>query len=190
VASSITASNSTTALSEKGLVRALTWAALIAALAALAGSLFLSMGMGLRACPLCFYQRTFVMSVVAVLGMGLATGTAPSTLGLLSLPMAVAGLGVAGFHVSLELTGTLECPGGVLGLGSAPQQSLAMFVVLGACLLVVAVRTAMPWSIGAATVVGVVLAAASCTSNPPMPPMPTAPYAGPPDICRPPFHAR
>jgi disulfide bond formation protein DsbB len=27
--------------------------------------------MGLKACPLCFYQRTFLMGLVAVLGMGL-----------------------------------------------------------------------------------------------------------------------
>src|SRR5260370_8662109 len=47
------------------------WAALLVALIALAGSLWLSMGMGLKACPLCFYQRTFVMAPVAVLVFGL-----------------------------------------------------------------------------------------------------------------------
>jgi disulfide bond formation protein DsbB len=31
------------------------------------GSLYLSLGMGLKACPLCFYQRTFMMSTAAVL---------------------------------------------------------------------------------------------------------------------------
>jgi hypothetical protein len=34
---------------------------------------------------------------------------------------------------------------------------------------------------------GLLLAAASCTSNPPPPPAPSAPYAKPPDVCRPPY---
>src|SRR5436190_1735483 len=103
----------------------LIWAALLVALAGLAGSLFLSLGMNLKACPLCFYQRTFAMSVVAVLGMGLFTGGRSGRLGLLTLPLAVAGLGVAVFHVYLETAGKLECPQGLLGWGSAPRQSLA-----------------------------------------------------------------
>jgi disulfide bond formation protein DsbB len=190
MAGSIAATTSTSGLSsELTAVRALTWAALVVAIAALAGSLFLSMGMGLRACPLCFYQRTFVMSLVAVLGMGLATRTAPSTLALLSLPLAVAGLGVALFHVSLEVTDKLECPAGVLGLGTAPQQSLSVYIVL-CVLLTLAVPRTNRWSAGAAAVLGILLAAASCTSNPPMPAAPTAPYKSPPEICRPPFHAR
>src|SRR5947209_7051199 len=53
-----------------------TWAALAVAVAGLGGSLFLSLGMHLKACPLCFYQRTFAMSLVAVLGMGLLAGVA------------------------------------------------------------------------------------------------------------------
>jgi disulfide bond formation protein DsbB len=69
---------------------------LAAALVALAGSLYLSLGMGLKACPLCFYQRAFAMSLVAVLGMGVLTGAGQSgRLGLLSVPLAAAGLGVA-----------------------------------------------------------------------------------------------
>src|SRR5438093_13276732 len=84
----------------------LAWAALAVAVAGLAGSLFLSLGMNLKACPLCFYQRTFMMSLVAVLGVGLLAGAArPGRLALLALPLAVAGLGVALFHVSLELRG-------------------------------------------------------------------------------------
>ena len=87
----------------------LTWAGLIVAAVALAGSLWLSIGMNLKACPLCFYQRTFVMGIVGVLGIGLLAGVRPSpTLSLLSLPMATAGLGVALFHVYLEGSGRLE----------------------------------------------------------------------------------
>src|SRR5262245_2466312 len=102
-----------------------TWAALVVSAAALAGSLFLSLGMSLKACPLCFYQRTFAMSLVGVLGIGLLTGAGRGArLALLALPLAAAGLGVALFHVSLEVAGTLECPLGILGIGTAPQQSL------------------------------------------------------------------
>src|SRR5262249_45325113 len=108
---------------------ALVWAPLLVALVALAGSLWLSIGMKLKACPLCFYQRTFVMGVVAVLGIGLLTEQRHrAVLNLLALPLVVAGLGVAAFHVYLEMTGKLECPAGVMGVGTAPQQSRAVLV--------------------------------------------------------------
>jgi disulfide bond formation protein DsbB len=173
------------------LVRA--WAALAVACAGLAGSLWLSWGLALKPCPLCFYQRAFVMGAVAVLAMGLLAGAArPGRLGVLALPLAVAGLGVALFHVRLELTGKLECPEGLLGLGTAPKQSLAVFVVLTALLAVDALlgaRGPAGWGglIGAVALGGL-LAAASCTSNPPMPAPPRELYAAPhPDICRPPY---
>src|SRR5262249_29122750 len=106
-------------------------APLLVALVALAGSLWLSIGMKLKACPFCFYQRTFVMSVVAVLGVGLLTGRRQlGVLNFLALPLVVGALGVAVFHVYLERTGKLECPAGVMGIGTAPQQSLAVLIVL------------------------------------------------------------
>lgn len=108
--------------------------ALVVASLALVGSLVLSLGMGLKACPLCFYQRTFMMGLVAVLAMGLKTSAESSRLSLLAMPIALGGLGVAAFHVFLEMSGRLECPMGLLGLGSAPQQSLAMFGVIFALL--------------------------------------------------------
>src|SRR5215207_7458615 len=75
---------------------------LLVALVALAGSLWLSIGMKLKACPLCFYQRTFVMGVVAVLGIGVLTGERyRAVLNVLALPLAVGGFVVAAFHVSL-----------------------------------------------------------------------------------------
>jgi hypothetical protein len=49
---------------------------------------------------------------------------------LLALPLAVAGLGVAVFDEYLEQTGRLECLDGVMGLGTAPRQSLAALIVL------------------------------------------------------------
>ena len=68
------------------------------ALAGTLGSLYLSLGMGLKACPLCFYQRSFMMACLAILGLGMVVDRSrPGLLGLLSVPAAWAGLGVAGF---------------------------------------------------------------------------------------------
>lgn len=169
------------------------WAALAVALVALAGSLMLSMVLKLKACPLCLYQRTFVMGVVAVLGVGLVARARPALLGLLSLPLAMGSLGVAGFHEYLEQTGKLECPAGVLGVGTAPQQSLAVSAVLLVLLTVGALRDRreaykLPGVVGA-ILLGILLSGASVASAPPMPPAPTKPYEQPMDICRPPFRA-
>jgi len=104
---------------------------LLVATAASAGSLWASLGMDLVPCPLCFYQRAFALGAFGVLAIGLLAGVRPSaTLSLVALPLAVAGLGVAGWHVSLELSGKMECPIGLFGLGTVPQQSLAAFVLL------------------------------------------------------------
>jgi hypothetical protein len=164
------------------------------AVVALLGSLWLSVGMGLKACPLCFYQRTFVMGVVAVLGVGLLTGPQyRSVLNLLALPMVVGGVGVALFHVYLELTGKLECPRGIMGIGTAPQQSLAALAVLLVVVVIGLARSGLgakarwPASVGA-LVLGLLLAVASIVSAPPMPPVPTKAYTTPLDMCRPPFH--
>ena len=111
-------------------------AALLFALTGVAGSLYLSLGLGLRACPLCFYQRSFMMGTLAVLVVGLAAD--PTRTGLyclLSLPLALAGWGVAAFHEYLVLTGVLECPIGLLGIGTSPAQSLVVFTLVTAALL-------------------------------------------------------
>jgi disulfide bond formation protein DsbB len=175
-----------------GLVVVFVWLALGLSALTLGGSLFLSLGMNLKACPLCFYQRTFVMCLLAVLGMGLLVGAAPpSKLALLALPLSIAGMGVAAFHVWLESSGKLECPAGILGLGSAPLQSLTAFVLLTVLLtLGVLVETkpansSWAWPI-VAVVLGLALAFASCIANPPPPAAPPKPYDKPPEICRPP----
>src|SRR5207244_12532922 len=91
------------------------WPGLVVALVALAGSLWLSIGMKLKACPFCFYQRTFVMGVVAVLGAGLLTGQRHrAVLNLLALPLVIGAVVVALFQVYLERTGTLESPACVI----------------------------------------------------------------------------
>lgn len=65
---------SRTAASATTVSASLVWLSFLVALAALLGSLWLSIGMGLKACPLCLYQRTFVMGVAAVLGVGFLIG--------------------------------------------------------------------------------------------------------------------
>lgn len=159
---------------------------LMLAFAGTLGSLYLSMGMGLKACPLCFYQRTFVMAVLAVLVMGsLADWTQGGLFCLLCVPLAVGGLGVAAFHEYLVVTGKLECPQALLGLGTAPEQSLAMFAALTLAVLWCA-RTKLAWIPGG-VLLGLVLAWGCVASAPPMPPAPKEPYKQPLDICRVPF---
>ncbi len=148
----------------------------------LVGSLYMSIGMGLKACPLCLYERSLVMAVVGVLGLGVALridGNAalrsPGTLSLLCLPLAFGGLGLAGFHVYLDRSGVLDCPGGILGIGRAPDQSLAGYVLLSGLLTVAALnghfktKKSYLYGLGAAAL-GLAFAVASVKSAPPLPP--------------------
>ncbi len=158
------------------------------------GSLWLSIGMELKACPLCLYQRTFIMAVGGVLLTGLCTKFRNSPLlPLLALPAAAGGFGVAVFHEYLEAGGALECPAGLFGLGTAPQQSLGIFVLLVAALTVGACRVKGESGYGITAVIvafvsGLLFAAGTIKSAPPMPATPTAPYEKPLDMCRPPFN--
>jgi disulfide bond formation protein DsbB len=188
------------------------WLALIVAAAASAGSLYLSLpeqwgvslpeqwgvkwGMNLKACPLCFYQRTFAMAVFGVLVIGLCTNAwRTGTLSLLVLPLAIGGLGVAVFHVYLEFKGTLECPGGIGDVGTAPKQSLVTLSVLVLLLVMDSVRNraAAGYGLGVwlgSIVLGVLFAAGAVVSSPPLPPAPTKPYDSekqPLEMCRPPY---
>ena len=94
---------------------------------------------------------------------------------MLAAPLALGGLGVALFHVSLELRGILECPRGVLGFGSAPSQSLFAFALLCSAVIPAAVigsRT-MPRRFAVLTgscLLGVMLGVAGLVSAPPLPP--------------------
>lgn len=142
----------------------------------LLGSLYMSIGLGLKACPLCLYERSLVMAVVGVLGLGLALRVGPpGTLSLLCLPLAVGGLGLAGFHVYLDRSGVLDCPAGVFGVGHAPDQSLAGYVLLSGLLTIAALSAHLKTNksymrgLGAAAL-GLVFAVASVKSAPPLPP--------------------
>lgn len=112
------------------------WCALVVAGIGVLGSVWFSMGQGLIACPLCLYERAFLMAALAVVASGLALrGIQPGAASLLALGPTAAGLTLAVFHDYLVRSGTLECPSGLLGWGSIPQQSAACFLLLGGFLL-------------------------------------------------------
>lgn len=167
--------------------RALTVSALIMAAVTLSGSLYLSGGMGLRACPLCFYQRTFAMAVGGILLIGILCRVDGAVLGLLALPSAIGGLGVALFHSYLVQAGKLECPNGIANLGPAPLQSLAAYALLLLPLLASVIRT-RAIAFLATVALGGAFVWASISFNPP-PQKPDKPYAEPPITCRIPYQS-
>lgn len=172
-----------------------TWAAFFVALLALTGSLLLTWHLNLKACPLCLYQRIFVMGVVGLMGVGLCVGgLRPGLLSLLALPLACAALTVAGFHVYLVQNGTLECPLGLFGLGVAPLQSLVILLLLTGLLLFDILRSGSsggfsPLATPAPALLGILLGFAAIKSSPPPPKVPEGGYSIPvnEDGCRPPF---
>jgi hypothetical protein len=179
--------------------------ALIAALVVSLGSIALSLdlpvtisdksinlGRNLKACPLCYYQRTFAFGAFAVLLIGLCTrARRTGAVGVMALPLAIAGVGIAGFHVYLEYTGKLECPKGLQEIGSAPQQSLAGLSVLTLLLLIDSLRNTSGGSYGVFTiflalVLGGGFAYGSLETIATPPPLSKEAYDKPPDGCRPP----
>jgi disulfide bond formation protein DsbB len=166
----------------------LAWLACLVALAAVCGSVYLSMGMNLKACALCFYQRTFVFAIFGVLLVGLVTGAPRAGLCLLALPLAVGALGIAGYHVYLEWSGALECPRGIEDIGTAPQQSLAaqgLLTLLLALGVLSGPEKGTAWTgLITTSLLGAAFAVALILSVAPQPPPP--PATTPVDICRPP----
>jgi disulfide bond formation protein DsbB len=164
--------------------------ALAVALLTSLGSVYLSVGLKLAACPLCYYQRSFAFAVAAVLLIGLAFEAQEKvTLPALALPLALSGLAVAAYHVSLEARGRMECPAGVTTVLSAPKESLLAFALLALALVHGTLISELPahgWrTIGTALVLAaVILPACLFTVAMPAPPKPEA-YQSPPVICRP-----
>ena len=179
--------------------------ALIAALVASAGSLLLSLDIepvklgeqtvqlsrNLKACPLCYYQRMCAFGAFGVLLIGLFTkARRTGAVGVMALPLAIAGVGIAGYQCFLEYTEKLECPKGLLEIGSAPQQSLAALAVLTLLLLIDAVRNTSGGNFGVFTILLAVIvgggAAYGGMRTVAMPPPPSKEaYEHPPDGCRP-----
>jgi disulfide bond formation protein DsbB len=169
------------------------WAAVALAGAASFGGLYLSFVEGKFPCPLCFYQRSFALGVLAVMLVGLlAKLNEKVSIATLALPLAFAGLGVALWHVNLERDGKLECPSGMFGLSTAPKQSAILFGLLCAALVLDAYQPGRPGSGYAPVIGGAVLGVAMaylCWSNNPQPKraIPAEEYESPPVICRPPL---
>ncbi len=169
-----------------------TTAALAAALASVAGSFSLTLGLGLIACPLCLLQRAFAVAVLGILFLGLVTRARDTGLVnvLAFLPAIVGGL-IAGWHTVLDGTGRQVCPNGVLGLGTTAQQSLVSYVSILAVLLPglmidVRNRQVPVAAVGWTTLLGAALAFACIVTTPP-PEMPVPELRS--RVCHPPVSA-
>lgn len=80
---------------------ALVFAAWLVAATAMLGALFMSEIMGFAPCELCWWQRIFMFPLVLILALGLFPFDAKVL--RYALPLAAAGLLVAGFHVLLTV---------------------------------------------------------------------------------------
>ena len=153
--------------------------ALFASAVGVTGSLYLSISLELKACPLCFYQRAFLMATATILFFGIwLRGVPQAALAPLALASTAAGTGIAAFHVYLDANGILECPLGVTGFLVAPQESFIVYVIVLAFLLCDLFWEArfVPQGLGA-VLIGVVLAITCVDPNvTPPAPQPTGPY--------------
>lgn len=125
--------------------RLLLAAATAVATVATASSLYLSLGLGLTPCRLCWYQRILMYPLVVVLGVA-AAERRPGVVRT-ALPLAVPGAAIAAYHSWLQVSqttcgiGAISCAQiqyRVLGL-TVPNLSLMAFVLVTG-LVVVATR--------------------------------------------------
>ena len=162
--------------------------ALFFAVIGVLGSLHMSLGMEppLKACPLCYYQRAFIMAAAAVLAIGMfLPGVPTAAVKVLALAPAFAGAAISTYHTYLAATGALECPKGVTGVLAAPQEGLLVFVFLMAALLGDLFHRGQYVMQGiGAILLGFVFCTTGVRST--APPPPTAKDA-PLDGCRPPY---
>ncbi|GIW80707.1 MAG: hypothetical protein KatS3mg105_2514 [Gemmatales bacterium] len=149
-----------------------------------AGSVWLTKYLGLIPCPLCYIQRTFILAAAGILLLGLLVEMQPpAVISLLTLVPAVAGMIVAAFHVYKEAVGDLVCPNGLFGVGTAPQQSLAVFFLLSLLLLLDGLgrspkSSRLTASVAVAAVLGSLLGAASISAASSQPIPKTGPVIG------------
>ena len=107
-------------------------------------SLYFSLGLGLVPCELCWYQRILMYPLTVILGVA-ALENRPGVYRT-ALPLSVLGVGIAGYHSWLQVSGgsgTCSIGGGCsavqyqfLGL-SVPNLSLIAFVLVSLALVVV-----------------------------------------------------
>lgn len=179
--------------------RILQWTILVVGLALSGGSIYASVGMGLKPCPLCYFERTLAFVATAFVALGMIRGLRA---GAIELLFPLGGAVVAGFHVYLELSGKLECPLGLFGLGSLPKQSLAGFSLMTILLLIDVLmpvrdekqqilKDGMPLQLLTSLLLACAIGFAFIYSAPPLPAPPkedynpkTQPFKG----CRPPYN--
>jgi len=121
--------------------------ALFVALVAMLGSLYLSDGVGLLPCKLCWFQRIAMYPLVFVLGVGFLRGDAG--VWRFALPLPLVGLVISGYHVAVQYRPSLDlipCDAGgecsvryllVFGFVSIPVMAGGAFMLITALLLVV-----------------------------------------------------
>lgn len=120
------------------------WALGIASIA-MAGSLYLSEIAHLIPCSLCWYQRIAMYPLVFVLAVGLIRGD--TGVWRYGLPLAVAGLAIAIYHVTIQWMPSLDvgacsvgapCSGryvAVFGFVSIPTMAGAAFLLIASLML-------------------------------------------------------
>lgn len=125
-------------------IEVVAWAAGVA-FVAMAGSLYLSDGVGFTPCLLCWYQRIAMYPLVVICGVGALTRDPNSW--RYGVPLAVIGLLVAVYHVALQFQPALDvvscdvgapCTGRyvlVFGFVSIPTLSGAAFLLILALLV-------------------------------------------------------
>jgi disulfide bond formation protein DsbB len=106
------------------------------------GSLYFSLGLGLVPCELCWYQRILMYPLVVVGGVAILEGRA--AVWKTVLPLSLGGVGVASYHVYLQVTpaaaGSCGIGGGCAavlypmfgGLLTIPRLSLLAFGLVSA----------------------------------------------------------
>ncbi|ELZ94244.1 disulfide bond formation protein DsbB [Haloferax mucosum ATCC BAA-1512] len=115
--------------------RAMLAAGTLVALAATAGSLYFSLGLGLTPCDLCWYQRILMYPLVVVLGVAALEDR--SGVWKTVLPLSLGGVTLAGYHTYLQVAPGATCTVGgpctsiqypmLGGLLTIPRLSLVAF---------------------------------------------------------------
>ncbi len=126
--------------------RLLLAAGTVVAAVATAGSLYLSLGLGLTPCRLCWYQRILMYPLVVVLGVA-AVENRPGVVRT-ALPLAVPGGAIAAYHSWLQVSqttcgiGAVSCAQiqyRVLGL-TVPNLSLTAFLLVTGLVVTASVK--------------------------------------------------